>query len=80
MVLSRSVSHGKRPLSELTGCLLLLLLLPMNAAHAYIGPGLGVGVIAVVLGIVASVFFSVVGILWYPIKNFMRRRRSGRRS
>jgi hypothetical protein len=51
--------------------LLALLQLPM-AAHAYIGPGAGAGVIAIVLGILSSIFLAFVGILWYPIKRLIK--------
>jgi hypothetical protein len=51
--------------------LLALLQLPMTA-HAYIGPGAGAGVIAIVLGILSSIFLAFVGILWYPIKRLIK--------
>lgn len=46
-----------------------------SIAFAYIGPGLGSGVIAVVLGIVAGLVMLVVGVVWYPIKRLIRRFR-----
>jgi len=48
------------------------MLLP-GVAHAYIGPGAGAGTIAVVLGVIASVFLAFVAILWYPFKRLIRR-------
>lgn len=44
-------------------------------AHAYIGPGLGVGVISAVLGFVASLGMAIVALLWYPIKRLFRKRK-----
>ena len=41
------------------------------AAHAYIGPGVGVGVIAVVIGILGAIFLAFVAILWYPFKRLV---------
>jgi len=38
---------------------------------AYIGPGLGGGVIAVILGFIASVFLAIFAIFWYPIKRML---------
>jgi hypothetical protein len=55
--------------------LLALLQLPI-AAHAYIGPGAGAGTIAIVLGILSSIFFAFVGILWYPIKRLIKAWKS----
>jgi uncharacterized membrane protein len=44
-------------------------------AYAYIGPGAGAGMIAVVFGVVASVFFAFVAIIWYPIKRLFKGRK-----
>ena len=51
--------------------LLAMLQLPITA-HAYIGPGAGAGTIAIVLGILSSIFLAFVGILWYPIKRLIK--------
>jgi hypothetical protein len=59
---------------------LLAAVLPITAAHAYIGPGAGAGTIAVVLGILSSIFLAFVGIVWYPIKRLFRRRKVGAQS
>jgi len=42
-------------------------------AQAYVGPGMGVGAVTAVLGVVAALFFAVVGLIWYPIKRLGRR-------
>ena len=49
-----------------------LLFYPANA-FAYIGPGLGVGAIGVVLGILGSIALALVAIIWYPIKRLFRK-------
>ena len=46
----------------------LLTALLATTAHAYIGPGVGAGTIAVVFGVIASVLLAFVAIIWYPIK------------
>lgn len=51
-----------------------LLVYPMVGA-AYVGPGLGVGAIGVIVGVVGSIFLAVFAVLWYPFKRLMRRRR-----
>ena len=53
---------------------LALVLLPMTA-QAYVGPGVGAGTIAIVLGILSTIFMAFVGIIWYPIKRLMKRRK-----
>lgn len=40
---------------------------------AYVGPGLGLGTIAVVLGILASVFLALFSVVWYPFKRLLKR-------
>jgi membrane protein implicated in regulation of membrane protease activity len=46
-----------------------------GVAHAYIGPGLGAGAIAAVLGVVGSIFLALFAVLYYPIKRALKRRR-----
>lgn len=42
-------------------------------AFAYVGPGLGLGAIATVLGFIAAVLLAIVGVVWYPFKRLIRR-------
>jgi hypothetical protein len=44
--------------------------------YGYIGPGMGGGFIAVILGIVGSIILGLIGIIYYPIKRFFRNRKS----
>jgi uncharacterized membrane protein len=60
----------------LTSWLLLTLLVVTPAAHAYIGPGASAGTIAVVFGVIASVFLAFVAIVWYPIKRLFKGRKT----
>ena len=39
-----------------------------NSLFAYIGPGMGGGVIAAIFGLIAAFFLGLWGILYYPIK------------
>ena len=57
--------------------LLAVLALPAwaPAAHAYIGPGVGIGALATVLGILGSLVLWLCAVLWYPFKRMLRRRR-----
>ncbi len=38
----------------------------------YIGPGMGGGVIAAILGILTAFVLSLIAIFWYPIKKIIR--------
>lgn len=54
----------------------LFLFLLSIPSYAYIGPGMGGGVIAVVVGFFAAVILALWGILYYPIKRALTRRKS----
>ena len=49
--------------------------LPLSLSFAYIGPGMGGGVIAAILGIIAAFFLGLWGILYYPIKRFLKNKK-----
>jgi hypothetical protein len=42
----------------------------------YIGPGLGGGVIATVLGFLTAIVLSLFAIIWYPIKKLIGKFRN----
>lgn len=50
-----------------------LIFLYSSMAFAYIGPGMGSGAVAAVLGIVAGLSMLVVGVVWYPLKRLLRK-------
>lgn len=56
---------------------LFLTLAPLHA-HAYIGPGMGLGVAATVLGLFVAFVLLLVGLIWLPIRRFMRKRKQSR--
>lgn len=37
----------------------------------YIGPGVGGGVLAVVVGVIVSIALALFAVVWYPIKRFL---------
>lgn len=53
-----------------------VVLAPFEYAHAYLGPGLGVSTIMVVLGFLGSLLLAVFGIFWYPIKRALKNRKA----
>ena len=56
--------------------LIVALLLGASSASAYVGPGLGLGVIGVIFGAILAVILAFLGILWYPIKRLLKRGKS----
>ena len=55
--------------------LITLMLIISSPASAYIGPGMGGGVIAAVLGVIGAVLLALFGILYYPIKRMLKNRK-----
>jgi uncharacterized membrane protein YhiD involved in acid resistance len=70
-----------RPLSGIgAGCILataagLIVLATPGTALAYVGPGIGAGALAVVLGVIGSILLAVFAIVWYPLKRLFNRRK-----
>ena len=46
----------------------------MICLPGYIGPGIGGGVLAAIIGIIASFFIAIFGVLYYPIKRAFKKR------
>ena len=42
---------------------------------AYIGPGMGGGVIAAVIGILVAIFFGFFAIVFYPLKRLISKKK-----
>jgi hypothetical protein len=45
-----------------------------DSALAYVGPGLGMGVIGAIFGILAAILLAIVGLIWYPVKRLMKKK------
>jgi|TARA_R110002072_G_scaffold302722_1_gene487954 hypothetical protein len=50
----------------------LLALAYISSAQAYTGPGLGLGIIGTVLGVVFSLLLAILAIFWYPLKRALK--------
>mgnify|MGYP000322433749 FL=1 len=55
--------------------LVIVLLSISSSVFAYIGPGIGGGIIAGVLGVIGAVLLALFGILYYPIKRMLKNRK-----
>lgn len=60
--------------------LLLSLFLISLPSYAYIGPGMGGGVIAAIVGFFAAILLGLWGILYYPIKRALKKRKDKKMS
>lgn len=59
--------------------LIAALLFP-TVAHAYIGPGMGVGAIAAVLGVIGAILLALFSLIYYPVKRAMKKRETSRQA
>jgi hypothetical protein len=55
--------------------LFISLLLVSMSSNAYIGPGMGGGVIIAIFGFFAAILLGFWGILYYPIKRALKKRK-----
>ena len=55
--------------------LFLSLFLISSPSYAYIGPGMGGGLIAAIVGFFAAILLALWGILYYPIKRDLKNRK-----
>lgn len=46
-----------------------------QVALAYIGPGVGAGALAAVVGVLGSIVLAIVAVVYYPIKRMMKKRK-----
>jgi hypothetical protein len=46
-----------------------------TSAYAYIGPGLGAGAIAAIIGIFGAILLTMISIVYYPIKRLLKNKR-----
>jgi len=55
---------------------MFLLLAPVGAAVAYIGPGAGISVLGSLLSILATIVVAIGAIIFWPVRKFMKRRKA----
>ena len=60
-------------MKKITILTVIILLSMSNQAFAYIGPAMGGGVIAGVLGVISVIFLTLLDILYYPVKRFIKK-------
>ena len=56
--------------------IILSMLVISTPVFSYIGPGMGGGLIAAVLGVFGAIILMIFGILYYPIKKMFKNRKN----
>jgi len=46
-----------------------------SLANAYIGPGMAGGVIAATIGLIVEILAALFGIIYYPIKRYLKKKK-----
>ena len=52
-----------------------LFFLLSTSSYAYLGPGIGGGVIAATIGLIVAIFAAISGLIWFPIKRLLKKRK-----
>ena len=59
---------------------IFLFFFKLSSAYAYLGPGIGGGVIAATLGIIVAIFAALFGLIWFPLKRFFKKRKEKKKN
>ena len=51
-----------------------------TSSFAYLGPGIGGGIIAATLGIIVAIFAAIFGIIWFPLKRYLNKKKEKKMS
>lgn len=55
---------------------LIVFCLITTSSFAYLGPGMGGGVIAATIGVIFAIFAALFGLIWFPLKRFLKKRKA----
>tara|TARA_B110000971_G_scaffold217746_1_gene255260 strand:- start:116 stop:358 length:243 start_codon:yes stop_codon:yes gene_type:complete len=46
-----------------------------SVSHAYLGPGVGGGIITATIGFVVAILAALFALIWFPIKRLIKKRK-----
>ena len=44
-------------------------------SYAYLGPGIGGGILMATLGVIVAIFAALFGLIWFPVKRLLKKRK-----
>ena len=53
----------------------LLFILTTTTPYAYLGPGIGGGIIAATFGVIIAILAALFGLIWFPLKRFLKKKK-----
>jgi hypothetical protein len=53
---------------------IILIFFISTPSFAYLGPGVGAGMIMATLGIIVAIFAALFGLIWFPIKRILKKK------
>ena len=53
----------------------LLFFFITTSSYAYLGPGVGGGVIVATIGVIVAIFAALFGLIWFPVKRLLKKRK-----
>ncbi len=56
----------------------LIFILMTNTSYAYLGPGIGGGIIAATVGLVVAILIGLIGLIWFPLKKLFKKRKKNK--
>ena len=58
--------------------LFILFLSLSSPSYAYLGPGIRGGIVAATLGIIIAILAAIFGLIWFPIKRLIKKRKENK--
>lgn len=77
MCCKRGANHGSDNTMKL-GMVSALWFMSLSPAHAYVGPGAGLGAIAAILAVGVGLLLLIVGFIYFPIRRMLRARKAAK--
>tara|TARA_B100000287_G_C20342533_1_gene666410 strand:- start:523 stop:723 length:201 start_codon:yes stop_codon:yes gene_type:complete len=47
-------------------------------AFAYLGPGMGAGIVLATIGFIVAIFAALFAIIWFPIKRLIKKNKKNK--